>query len=180
MPTDAISHRYADALVQWATESNRLDDVMAQLTTVNTVFDELGDGLYDVLSNPSLDASQKFDLLNAALTGADEAVKNLLFLLIEHQRIRLFPAVVADVQAMVDDKQGRVRGTLTTAAPVDPAVLAKVTDAMKARYGYTEVLLETVVDSRILGGAALQFGDRRIDGTFLSQLQQMTQPTAVS
>jgi F-type H+-transporting ATPase subunit delta len=83
------------------------------------------------------------------------------------------PDVAVHYQHCLDASQRRLRGTLTTASPVSSAAVDAVTQAIKKRLGADEVFLDATVDPSVLGGASLQVGDFRLDGSFASQLQTL-------
>lgn len=165
-----VSQRYAEALYQWAQEENAIPKVSEELAVFADAFD---DNFYAVMANPSVTLTEKLDLVSAIGEKASVAVKNLLALLAEHQRLPVFPEVVGQYNALVDQAAGKVRGTLFTATKVDQAVLDQVANAAKTRFGYTAVELVNQVHPELLGGAQLQIGDQRIDGSYLSQLNQL-------
>lgn len=170
MQLDAIAQRYADALYQWAQDANKLNDVADELDQLNAGFPP---ELYDVMNNPSVVNQNKVNVLASLHDKLSAPVRNLLFLLLEHQRFSAFPEVVTQYHQMVNTSQGKVEGVLYTAAPVDASILADVANGAKHFFNVQDIHLTNTVNPELLGGAQLQVGDQRIDGSYLTQLNQL-------
>lgn len=178
MQLDAIAQRYADALFHWAKEERATAAVQAELITLQEAFEGVSAQFYGMMANPSVLPKDKQALLADISKNASVAVKNLLALLVEHNRMQAFPEVVTQYQQLVDASENRVRGTLVTASAVQSDTLESVAQQVKNQFGYAEVVLTNAIQPELLGGAQLQLGDRRIDGSYLSQLNQLAAATS--
>lgn len=173
MNTSTIASRYADALFGWAEENNQVVLIGEELQVVLALVQEPGLNLLTYLADPAIPQDKKLSLVFDAFASVQAPLRNALALLVEHQRMESLPEVVQHYQQCLDVSQRRLRGTLTTASAVSPKAMEAVTQAIKKRLGADEVLLDSLVDVSILGGASLQVGDFRLDGSFASQLQSL-------
>ena len=80
---------------------------------------------------------------------------------------------------MADEAAGRVRATVTTAVELDPPDRDRVERELSKRL-QKEVRLSVVVDPRILGGMKLQYGDRLVDASVATRLEQLRRRLAAS
>lgn len=173
MNTATIASRYADALFTWAQENNQIALIGDELQAVLTLVQEPGLNLLAYLADPAISQDKKVSLVFDAFASVQEPLRNSLALLTEHQRMDALPDVAKHYQQRLDASEHRLRGTLTTASPVSSSAVDAVTQAIKKRLGADEVFLETAVDPSVLGGASVQVGDFRLDGSFASQLQTL-------
>jgi F-type H+-transporting ATPase subunit delta len=97
---------------------------------------------------------------------------NLARLMIESRRVREIGAVVEEFEDLGDAAAGRTRATVTTAIELPTDERDELSRKLSARLG-KQVVLRTQVDPRILGGLKLQYGDRLIDATVATRLQQL-------
>lgn len=165
----AAAKRYARAVFELAKESGQTDDWTARLARVR---DLAGDPrVAAALTNPTIDSSRRMQLVSGTKELDPEAT-NLLKLLIESSRIGEIDGVVDEYERLMDEAAGRVRATVTTAVKLADADRARLASQLSKTLG-KEVRLSVVVDSRILGGLRLQFGDRLIDATVATRLQQL-------
>jgi F-type H+-transporting ATPase subunit delta len=72
-----------------------------------------------------------------------------------------------------------VRATVTTAIALDEDDRDRVARELSKRLD-KEVRIDVVVDPRILGGMKLQYGDRLVDATVATRLEQLRRRLAAS
>jgi len=104
--------------------------------------------------------------------GFDPHVVNLGRLLIESGRVHDIAGVAEAFDDLADEAAGRVRAVVTTAVELPSEDRDEVARQLSSRLG-KEVTLRTLVDPRVLGGLKLQYGDRLIDATIATRLQQL-------
>jgi len=109
----------------------------------------------------------------------DEEATNLARLLIESGRIDEVQDVDDEFQRLADEAAGRVRATVTTAIELEAADRDRVTRELSKRLD-KDVRLSLVVDPRILGGMKLQYGDRIVDASVATRLEQLRRRLAAS
>jgi F-type H+-transporting ATPase subunit delta len=165
----AAARRYARAVFELATEEKRVDQWSAQLAALRDVMSD--PQVAGVLANPTIPSEERMKLLSAGDGLSQEAV-NLARLLVEGDRVREIDGVVEEFDALADEAAGRVRATVTTAVQLDQDDRDRVARELSARLG-KEVSMTVVVDPRILGGLKLQYGDRLVDASVATRLQQL-------
>jgi F-type H+-transporting ATPase subunit delta len=125
-----------------------------------------------VLSNPTIAAGERMQLVSDSPHVVDPEATNLAKLLIESNRVRDIEAIVDEFERLADDAAGRVRATVTTAIELGPHDRDRIAQDLSRRLN-KEVKLHVMVDPRILGGLKLQYGDHVVDGTVATKLQQL-------
>jgi F-type H+-transporting ATPase subunit delta len=167
----AAAKRYARASFDVATDEKRVDLWLTQLTALRTVMSE--PSVVAILTNPTLPTEQRMKLIRVD-EGFDPEVVNLARLLIESNRVREIGGVVEEFRDLSDAAAGRVRAVVTTAIELQPQDRDEISKQLSSRLG-KEVALRAEVDPRVLGGLKLQYGDRLIDATVATRLQQLRQ-----
>ena len=165
----AAARRYGRAVFELASEQKRVDEWRSQLAGLRAVMSD--PQVADVLANPTIPREARMKLLSATGGLSQEAV-NLARLLIEGDRVRDIAGVVEEFDALADAAAGRVRATVTTAVHLDDADRDRVARELSRRLG-KDVTMSVVVDPRILGGLKLQYGDRLVDASVATRLQQL-------
>jgi F-type H+-transporting ATPase subunit delta len=147
---------------------------------MGAVRDLLADaGVAAVLTNPTIATEERMALVSSAPHVLDPEATNLARLLIESNRVHDVVAVDAEFQRLADEAAGRVRATVTTAVELAPTERDRVAAELSKRLG-KEIQLEVVVDPGILGGMKLQYGDRLVDASVATRLQQLRRRLAAS
>lgn len=128
-----------------------------------------------VLDNPKLSKEQAADLL-IQICGdkLDDNGKNLAKLLAENSRLAALPEISVLFEEQKAEEEGNREVEVTSAYPLSDEDQAKLTKALKKKFG-RDVSLSVEIDESILGGVIIRSGDTVIDGSIQGRLQQMTQ-----
>ncbi|NOK32700.1 ATP synthase F1 subunit delta [Corallococcus exercitus] len=171
----SIARRYARAILDVAAEGNRTDAVAEQLNAFAAVVGQSPD-LSDVLLNPAYSRAQRNRVVEALLQSmpspAEPALANALRLLVDRNRLGYLPDIARLYRDMADARAGRVRGQVTSAAPLSADAVTRLQQSLQ-QLTQRNVVLETKVDPSVLGGVAAQVGGTLYDGTLRTQLEEM-------
>jgi len=170
----AAAKRYARAVFELATGEGRVDDWETQLGALRQVLSN--SQMLDVLSNPTIPIEQRMELVTS-LKMLDPEASNLARLLIESGRVDEIGGVTDEFERLADEAAGRVRAVVTTAVELEAGDRDRVSRELSQRLG-KDVSMDVVVDPRILGGLKLQYGDRLIDASVATRLQQLRRQLA--
>ena len=170
MASSAIARRYASAYFDVARDDDALDkrdDDLARAT------ETLGNTeVTEALGNPRLDVADRVSLALDLIDGVGEQARNLVRLLVERNRIAALPGVLEQYRVLADRARGVVRAEVITAVEVSQPVQARIAEGLRARFG-TDVQIEMRRDPAIIGGLVLRIGERVIDNSLRTHLQQL-------
>jgi F-type H+-transporting ATPase subunit delta len=99
-------------------------------------------------------------------------VRNLVHLLIDRRRVRQLPGILNHYDVLADRESGTVRAQVTTAIEPDEQLQRAIARALSQRFG-KDVQTEVRQDPAILGGLVIRVGDRVIDDSVRTHLQQL-------
>jgi F-type H+-transporting ATPase subunit delta len=166
----ALARRYAAACYEVARERVSVDPVGAELERARDI---LGDArVRAVMANPRVSLKERSAVLEGLLEGMSAPARNLVRLLVAHGRFGIVSDVVAEYQAMVDAASGVVRIVVRSAVPLNRAAERRIEGVLAVRLAHP-VRLETVHDPALIGGLEIRMGDRVIDDSVRSHLQQL-------
>lgn len=122
------------------------------------------------LDSPAIAQAEKRRVLESALSGKlHPFLLNFLRVLLRKRRQRALAKIAAEYRRLLDAHQGVARGELRSAVAVDASARARLSAALSEHLARKVVLAERV-EPALLGGCAVQVGDRVLDGTFRSRL----------
>ncbi len=173
----AAARRYAKAVFELAQAEGKVDEWAHRLRRVRELFAD--HGVAAVLTNPTIAVAQREALVATAPHLFDDETTNLARLLIESGRVDQAPAIEDEFQRLADDDSGRVRATVTTAIELEREDRDRVERELSKRLN-KEVRLDVVVDPGVIGGLKLQYGDRVVDATVATRLQQLRRQLAAT
>ena len=116
----SIARRYAKALFGLAVEAGRVEAWATSLLALQQVIDGSPD-LQDVLSNPVYSKEQRRAIVEklAAALSLDPAVRDLLFLLGDRNRLGYLEAIVVTFGEYADQHLGQLRARVTSAVRLE-------------------------------------------------------------
>ena len=165
----AAARRYARAAFEVASEDGHVDEWLTQLSALRAVMSQ--PAIAEVLANPTIPTEGRMELITVD-EGFDREVVNLARLLIESNRVREIAGVVEEFRDLADAAAGRVRAVVTTAVELPSVEQDELARKLGVQLG-KEIALRAEVDPRVLGGLKIQYGDRLIDATVATRLQQL-------
>jgi F-type H+-transporting ATPase subunit delta len=173
LPTgDLAAKRYAQAAFELARESNDLNEWSIALSEISEVMSN--PDVARVLENTRIASDEKLNFLAQALPNVPPLALNLARLLVRKRRTRLAPEVSAGFRRLADENQRISHARAVTAVPLSDAEREALVNRLQAETG-RRILLETQVDSQLLGGVVLQIGDRLIDSSTKAKLEALRQ-----
>ena len=135
--------------------------------------------LREVFEDPSVPAKQKVAVLDKMKDGLGLApqVRNLLAVLIDHDRISGIHEVVAEYRKEMQQRLGIIQAEVITARQLSVAdkstLLAHVAELAKGR-----VEASFKLDASILGGVVVRIGSTVYDGSVLGRIERLKEVLA--
>jgi F-type H+-transporting ATPase subunit delta len=157
-----LARRYAEAYFLLAQEA---DDIAGWREQLAAVAETLGDpAVSEALVNPNTSLAERVREGLQLLEGASPEARNLARLLIERRRVGIAREILAHYDALSDKAAGVVRA--------DAALEKRIRDSLSKQLGSD---VQTIVhsDPSILGGLVIRIGDRVIDDSLRTHLQQL-------
>ena len=161
--------RYAEALLELAEDPRAVGQFRASLERLAPVFDRV---TVAGLRDPSISLSQRAEALAAGLTDEPPAIRSLLALLLERDRIALVAQIARAFGELVDRREGIAQARVTTAVPLDDQGRDDLVRRLE-RASRTKLRATFAVDPGLIGGAKIQIGDHLIDSSLYGKLIEL-------
>jgi len=172
MSTGTVAHLadiYTRSLMDLATQAGLVDDVAADFDAIATLLTQNPD-FEAFLASPYFDEKTKRDLVRKILTDRLQRLTlNFLFVMIDHNRGRLLPAIIGRYRQLYRLYQGYQPVDVTVAQPMSEEEVAKLSREM-AEAMNAKIDLDVHVDPRILGGLVVRYGDKMVDNSVKGRL----------
>ena len=170
----AVSSRYARALADAVTGGRVATDaatVEQQLHGFLGLIEESAD-LRNVLISPAVGAAKKKSLVEALGSKMEfsSVTRNFLFILVDHKRMALLPEIMPLYRAEMDERQGLVEASVTSASEMGGDARAKLEAALARKTG-KHIRAKYAVDPALIGGAVTRVGSTVYDGSVREQLR---------
>lgn len=162
--------RYAQAVFELALQGSQLEKGAEDL---RTMVDALQNSeLKAFLEHAKIPLERKVQLIGEVLRTADPMMRNLLCLLVSRGLVDLAPEIEKRYQQLLNKFKGIEQVGVYSAVPLEDPEKERISRYVSELID-KEVLLNASVDDSILGGLIIRVGDRLIDGSTRTRLEEL-------
>ncbi len=158
-----------------ARETNALDDVESNVTTLRAMISE-SDDLRRLLESPVLQTEDQIRALDAVMQshGVTGLAANFAKLTARNRRLFALPDMLKEYAALMAKHRGETLAVVTSAEPLTEQQLDTLRQVLSEKTGGT-MKLETIVDPSLIGGLIVRLGSQMIDTSVRTRLQGLRQ-----
>lgn len=172
MKNSKLSGRYAKALHQYALEVNQEEDVYKDVLFVQSVFKENRE-LHVVIESPIIVADKKYKIFDALFHGKISTITaEFLRLIITKRREPALMDILSNYILCYYENHHIKNATLTTASVLDPALLKEIKNLLEEQTKST-ILLEEIVNTKIIGGVIVRVDDFFFDASIMGKINKL-------
>jgi F-type H+-transporting ATPase subunit delta len=173
---EEIAAVYARSLFEVAKDSDKLDDLRAQLGEFADALAESHE-LQVFFFSPYFSTQEKEDGLEKALSGADPVFENFLKLLIENHRMPVLFRVRRAYEDLWREENKLLPVQITSAVELDKKTVKEIGDRIADQTG-RKIDLAAEVEPDILGGIVVRVGNAVLDASVRNRLEQLRKQVA--
>jgi len=163
MNTRSISRRYARALFELEQEGSDIHTSLSRAAQVVGM-----EEIRELLAEPQVSPGAKA----AAAGKLSKEVKRLAEMLCARGKPELLPGISELVEEMIRQEASEVDAEVVTATKLDAPLQQKIAEALSEAVGRS-VKLHVSQDASILGGLVVRIGDRQMDYSLRTRLQEL-------
>ena len=169
----AVAERYAAALADVAVERKNSETIKRNLAAFVEAFSSIAD-LRNALESPALNAEVKRKVIAevAGKMGLDVAVRNFIYLVVDHRRTEILPEIEEAFLSELNERLGIVDAEVTSAHELNDDEKRQLSSVLEQRTG-KKVEARFEIDGALLGGAVVRLGSTIYDGSVRDQLKRL-------
>lgn len=175
--SEHLGRVYAEALLGAAEKANVLDAVVQQLGWV--VDDLLGasEQLQAVVASPRIEPEEKIRVMQRLLEGkVDTVLMRFIKVTAERGRLGYLPSIRRALEALNDERQGRVVAIVRSAVPLSDQVREEVASRIGSAINRSVTIREKI-DPSVIGGIVIRIGDTVYDASVAGRLKRLAEKT---
>jgi F-type H+-transporting ATPase subunit delta len=172
LKTDAVGRVYAQSLLGLAQDAGQVDAIAEEVGGLLPLV-EPGGELYLLVTNPAISTDERAKIVQRVFEGR---VSDLLYRFLQvvagKGRLGSLQSILGGYLLQVSEARGLVDVDAYVATAMDEATAARVAEQIGRSLG-KQVTLRQHVDESLIGGLKIKVGDKLIDASVASQLNQM-------
>jgi F-type H+-transporting ATPase subunit delta len=169
----ALATRYAKALLEVVVgPKSGIDPKMAvdQLRQVSAMISG-SEPLKNALLSPAVPPARKRAVV-AKLVQVDPAIRNFLYVVIDHRRVHDIPAMVEAFEVLLDEYLGFVRADVSSAKPLTNQQQGALEVELSRMVG-KKAKLQFQIEPALVAGVVARVGSKVYDGSVKGQLERL-------
>lgn len=170
MRSPTVADRYARAFLEIGIERANFEQLGRELERIRGLF--LAPDLEELFQNPKFTTQLRRQVMTQLLQQlkVSPVCRNFVSLLVDRNRILLFPEIVTRYHELADEHAGRVRAQVTVPRKLSEADAVRLKAVLQKITG-REVLLEQIEDPTMIGGIITRVAGTVYDGSVRAQLE---------
>ena len=166
------SERYAKSLLSLSIDKNILDEINSDIDLIIKSFEDSRE-VANLYSSPIIPINHKIEITNKLFKKIlNKHTHNLLLNLIYRKRDNLMFTILLKYKELYNQHMNIEESVISTTFSLDKETLDVVHDFAKKVTG-KEISLENTIDKDILGGFNLKIGDKMIDCSVSSKINEL-------
>lgn len=172
MDQSLINVRYAKAFFSLAKEKALMEELQKDAFLVTSVCNTISD-FRVLIESPVISTSAKVKAMKSIFQGKVNPYSlNFLVLITENRREKFIPGIFRNLEDLYRRSQGIRTALLTTAAPMEDALVEQIRKSLENEFG-GKVELSQKIDKELIGGFVLRMDDNQYDASIASQLKKI-------
>ena len=173
MTQQTVGKVYAEALFMLAQEEHKEKQVFQELNQFYAVVERQPEFI-SLMSLPTLSAEERIDILRQIIGDEQGITENFLCLLVEKHRFNRLSEIRNAFNAFFYEAFNIAEVFVTSATPLTDAQKTALKERLQKKLG-KNILLHESVDSSLIGGMIVQYGDTRMDNSIKSRIHAFKQ-----
>lgn len=165
-----VARRYAKALADVLSDE-KLEKILSEVKVLDSVIDEKAVRYF---KSPVVPLEKKKGLIEQVLQKieASEELKRVLVLMAEKDRLGIIKDFVSEFEKFVNLRLGVVKAEIVSAVEIDEETLSKIREKIENLFG-KKAEITTKLDPSIIGGFIIKVGDKVLDASVRTQLENL-------
>lgn len=173
MKSNKAAVRYAKALLELATEHNKVELIEADILQLLKVSNEAHD-FQIFLNSPLINIDKKIAVIKQIFPDFNQTTVDFLSLVTNNGRETVMIDIAKQFIAQLKAQRGIVPITIISAQQLEESTKQSILSKISAAITGTPEITEEI-DADLIGGFIVRMGDHQIDASVASQLQRLKQ-----
>ena len=172
MYDNKVAFRYAKSLFDVALSNQNLEEVYNDMVNFAATCSENKE-LAPALKSPIVTSKQKSNLLLKVFASYEKEILNFFELVASKNRAGVLPHIAAQFISLYNEHNGILEVSVSSAQALTDKERKDIIAYLEKQTGAKDIKMAETVDSSIIGGLVIKYGDSLIDSSVLSQINNI-------
>jgi F-type H+-transporting ATPase subunit delta len=173
MAVGTVASRYAKSLLDLAQEKGLVEEMAGDMTFFQQTLAE-NRQLGVLLKNPIVRNAKKWSIVNAVFGSRLNPLTMSFFQIVAQKgRDNILEDIAVAFNQQFDKLKGVERATVITTTPLTDELRTQLKAKVQLLTSAKNVELNEKIDAKLIGGYVLRVGDRQVDASIKSQLNDL-------
>ncbi|NLL80410.1 MAG: F0F1 ATP synthase subunit delta [Clostridiales bacterium] len=169
-----ISKTYGEALFELAVEENKADIFLEEIEEIRKVLRDNPE-FSALMNHPKITKEEKTEVMENVFKGRiSDELTGFFSIIIAKDRYREIDSILAYFLDEVKALKGIGVAYVTTAVSLREEQKEKVEEKLLATTGFKKMEMHYAEDQKLIGGMVIRIGDRVVDSSISSKLNQLS------
>ena len=174
MKHSRVTIRYAKALLQLSVEQKSLDSSYRDMVLLDSICSESKE-LSLLLKSPIVKTDRKLKIFNQIFgQKMNKLAMGFIRIIISKKREYLLEEIVKSFIDLYKKHNHVETATITTAVSISEGLKQRIVTYIKTQTN-SQVELTEIVDKKIIGGAIIRLGDKQLDASVSTEIEELRQ-----
>ncbi|NOX41196.1 MAG: F0F1 ATP synthase subunit delta [Alphaproteobacteria bacterium] len=171
--SSGVATRYATAVFDLAREAKKLPELGSDIDALASALDVSPD-FNNLISSPVYTRQQQGSAVAAiaAKMALGKTITSTLGLMAEKRRLFVLPFLIEAIRGLIAEEKGEVSAQVVSAKKLTKTQETKLAASLKKAIG-KDVIINSSVDTALIGGLIVKVGSRMIDSSIASKLSNL-------
>ncbi|MCT4566260.1 MAG: F0F1 ATP synthase subunit delta [Maledivibacter sp.] len=167
-----VSRTYSEALFEVALEESKVDQFLDEISFVTKTF-KMYPEFFELFKTPLVKGDEKKKIMEDIFGDKlSKEMNNFLKIIIDKRRGHFIEQIKCEYESIVNEHKGIVNAVAITAVPLADKEKIMLREKLSTITGKT-IELSNEIDKDVIGGILVKIGDKIIDGTIKSRLEEL-------
>lgn len=169
-----VSKTYGEALFELAHEENRASEMLEEIQSVQEIL-KSNPEFCRMMLHPGIAKQEKLKIVDEVFKGrASDEITGFIRIIVEKERFKDISSIFLYFIDKEKESQGIGVAYVKTPKPLDLEGKCKVRDKLLETTDYKTLEMNYEVDPGLIGGMKIRIGDRVVDSSIKSRLNDLT------
>lgn len=168
-----VSKTYGDALFEVAVEEGTLDTMLEEVEAVLQVFKNDKEYI-NLLAHPKIPVEEKHTMVEAVFKGkVSDELTGFIITIVDKGRFTEIESILSYFISRVWDEKKIGVACVTSATALSKEQKEAIEEKLLKTSSYLQFRMKYAVNPDLIGGMVIQIGDRVVDGSVKTKLENM-------